>query len=694
MTIKRIFKNRWPQALARHLRAVLHLRPKLLLCLAGLSLLSILIGAVWVRHQAQRSLAEERARQARQEFIPFEKSRRTTLARPEIKFWQNIENTRAVIRFQDSYFAATDGGLVQFSTDGNTLRHYTVLDGLTESDLTGLAVFDSKLFIGTATEGLLSFDGEGFESYRWLDRKAQAITDMLSDSGRLLIGTFGGGLIEFDGQRFTELKAGAEHTRLRGVNCLSKYGARLYVGTFDDGLWLLEAGRWLHFEAADGLASNRVVGVVVVGENVFVASDFGLAIAKTASLSGASPTEQKSFRTLATLPSLTSMIAYENLLLLSKDNGELLALETEAAARASAPVKNLNWPKPDDVAGSSLKIIDDRLWLLSSRGIWQAQEDAFTEKRAQLSLTRFGQTGESQALTSNVINALALDRDGKFWAGNFRRGIDVLSTEGKRLVHLESEAIREVNFLLPESGAGSSVLAATSQGIVRFDDQLRGTSTSKAEGLPSNSVMHLALAESTTSSATKSPDNTGGLVLATGCGLAINQQGRWRALTNVQGLPSDQVYTTLLFKRSLFVGTLGGLAEVDAGRVVRVFKDSNSKLTHNWVTALCAAGERLFIGTYGGGVFELAASNDLHGFTEEIGTPVVNPNAMWSDGELLFVGTLDGAWVFDLHLQKWTHLKDELPSRTVLSITGDARFVYFGTTNGIARVDKSYLTGI
>jgi ligand-binding sensor domain-containing protein len=64
---------------------------------------------------------------------------------------------------------------------------------------------------------------------------------------------------------------------------------------------------------------------------------------------------------------------------------------------------------------------------------------------------------------------------------------------------------------------------------------------------------------------------------------------------------------------------------------------------------------------------------------------------MWSDGEMLFVGTLDGAWAFDLHLQKWTHLKDELPSQTVLSITGDEKHVYFGTTNGIARVEKSYL---
>jgi ligand-binding sensor domain-containing protein len=69
---------------------------------------------------------------------------------------------------------------------------------------------------------------------------------------------------------------------------------------------------------------------------------------------------------------------------------------------------------------------------------------------------------------------------------------------------------------------------------------------------------------------------------------------------------------------------------------------------------------------------------------------VVNPNAMWSDGARLYVGTLDGALMFDLHLQKWTRIVAELPSRTVLSITGDERFVYFGTTSGIARIERSY----
>jgi hypothetical protein len=35
-------------------------------------------------------------------------------------------------------------------------------------------------------------------------------------------------------------------------------------------------------------------------------------------------------------------------------------------------------------------------------------------------------------------------------------------------------------------------------------------------------------------------------------------------------------------------------------------------------------------------------------------------------------------------------VKSELPSRNVLSITGSDNYVYFGTTGGIARIERSY----
>ena len=68
----------------------------------------------------------------------------------------------------------------------------------------------------------------------------------------------------------------------------------------------------------------------------------------------------------------------------------------------------------------------------------------------------------------------------------------------------------------------------------------------------------------------------------------------------------------------------------------------------------------------------------------------VNPNAIFSNEKKLFVGTLDGAWILDFDSQKWTHLTNDLPSKVVLSICGDTENIFFGTTNGIAKINKKY----
>jgi ligand-binding sensor domain-containing protein len=213
--------------------------------------------------------------------------------------------------------------------------------------------------------------------------------------------------------------------------------------------------------------------------------------------------------------------------------------------------------------------------------------------------------------------------------------------------------------------------------VTRFDNFLRAETLTKNEGLLSNSVMHVAASEKES-------------FFATSRGLSVMANNRLRGLTSVNGLPSDNVYAAVFYKNAVFVATLGGLAQIENGRVVRTFKDSNSKLTNNWVSALCEARGRLFLGTYGGGVLELTAAGELHSFAGEIGKFAVNPNAMFADAGRLYVGTLGGAFVLDLSSQKWSRLSDELPSKTVLSIAGDDQSVYFGTTSGIARINKNF----
>lgn len=648
-----------------------------LILVAGVALFAGLLGAWLVRQRAENSLTEERSQLEKQSFIPFELKSYSPINNPAISIWQSYKTTRAIEKFNHSIFVATDGGLVEFDNAGKLLHHYTTLAGLPESDLLSLATFNSKLFIGTRTSGLVAFDGTHFEGYRWTDRVAQSIDALLSDSGRLLIGTRAGGLIAFDGSQFKEIKAGAERERLLEITQLSRNDVRLFVGTFSDGVWTEEGARWSHFTTTDGLLSNRVVGMVADEENLFVASDYGLVTAPLANLESG----QSRFLSVAVLPSLSSLVHNDGKLVLCKDNSETFGLRTDldfSHLRRTIPAI---WNKVNALTGSRLATLGNDLWLLSNDGLYQA-----VVNQSDSSVIRFSRWGETrQPLTSNLISALSVDSQGRLWAGTFRNGIDVLGPPGNLTAHIESESVREINSLV-EDVTSQKMLATSSAGLLTFDTNLRATEhLSAADGLLSNSIMQVTHLND---------DNRrlDGAVLAfaTSKGLSLGVPGKFRGVTTVQGLPSNSLYAVLDQAGKLYVGTLGGLAVLEDGRVSRVFKDTNSKLTPNWVTALCAVGPRLFVGTYGGGVFELTASGELRSFLSDTGRAVVNPNAMWSDGVRLFVGTLDGALVFDLNSQQWTRLNSEMPARTVLSITGDEKYVYFGTTAGIARIGRRY----
>jgi ligand-binding sensor domain-containing protein len=685
---------KWPLNQIKQLTALapaaafLKSRRRSLIALVLLIAITVLIAGLMVKRRADRELESARALSEARMFAPFEKESLRAFTGGGVELIQSSRAIRGLAQFNGSVFAATGGGLVEFDEEGKTKRRYTTLDGLPESDLTSIAVFNSKLFIGSNSQGLIVFDGKRFERYRWTDRDAQAVKVLLEDRGRLLIGTFAGGLLEFDGGRFREIKAESDQegkegqTRLAGITCLIADGARLFVGTFADGLWVNDSDRWAHFTIAEGLPSNRVVGIVYDSDQVIVASDFGVALSDPSSL-------QRRFQTIATLPELSSAVRYGADILLCKDGGEMFRLGSDKRNSTRIQLSPVDWKRPESLSSCQLAAfakgkqpMGETLWLMSGEGMWRL---GWQDERLSGSprVSRFGETSNqtSGALKSNVVSALAFDDLGRLWAGSFRDGIDVIAPDGFRITHLESETVREINALVWD-GSSKRMLAATAQGLIRFDGSFGSERLSRADGLLSDSVMGAAVIQGGAH-----PD----LALATGRGLSLGDAKRFRGLTTVQGLPDNGVYSVLSHREFIYAGTRGGLAQIAGGRIVRVFKDSNSKLSHNWTQALCAVGPRLFIGTYGGGVFELTAAGDLVSFASETGRQMINQNAMASDGERLYVGSLDGAWVLDLRSQKWIRLKDELPSSGVLSVAVDAERVYFGATGGIARIEKAYL---
>lgn len=588
----------------------------LILCVAGFQIYRIY-------QDAESKLAKERSRLKEQNIVTFEKVRLTPHSQNFVQIIQNTSDTRDLIHFQDSYFAATDGGLLQLSPEGKLIKHWTVLDGLTESDLTSLTVFDAKLFIGTRTTGIVTFDGENFIQFRFTECETQAITNFLNDNGRLLIGTFNGGLLEFDGKVFREIKA--ENQTLKTITFLEKDNATLFVGTFNNGLWIYENDIWKHFTTIEVLPSNRVIGVVKNGENLLVATDFGLSVL-----------ENDKFRTIKILPMISSLEKYEDQIYVSTENGEFFIFDRQ--------LKELR--ETANVEKSRLIRMDNQLFLLTDHGIFR-------------DFKPFPQTDNNE-LANNFATSIAFDKNGNLWAGTFRHGIDVFTAEGKKIKHIEDNNVREINYLQLQN---NEIFAATSKGLWKVKSDF------STENIKQGSIIHF------------SAD-----AVATNKGLKIGE----KLFTNVNGLPSNSTYTTLQVGKKLYVGTLGGLAEIQQNKIVKTFTDANSKLTNNWITSLCLANERLFIGTYGGGILELMPSGELHDFSNEIGKFVVNPNAIFSDNERLYVGTLNGAKVLNFQTNKWSTIKDVLPSESVFAINEHNGSIYFATTSGIAKVDRSY----
>lgn len=643
----------------------------LVILFACLGLLLCLIAAFSILEHTQQTIELERAKLANQDEILFEKIPHQPHFNPFVSFLQNTQNIRTVEKFQDSYFAATDGGLLQLTKEGKLIRHFTVLDGLPESDLLSLAVFGSELFIGTNTKGLVSFDGKNFSGFQLKDHETQGITDLMADDRRLLIGTFAGGLLEFDGKHFREIKT-QDGKRIEGVNCLDRdQDSRLYVGTFADGLWVAENGNWNQFTTENGLLSNRVAGIERIGKQLFVGTDLG--VMKT-NLSDLSHPSGKLFYQSADLPTLSGLVKKNDEILLTQDDGSIFTLKDAQNLLTSSSLTPIDWKKPKNLTNFRPLAVDDKIWFVGTGGIWQTPADI----SGHLLPTPFGDLTNRSMPTSNVVSALTLDANSRLWVGNFRRGIDIFSAKGKKLEHLETEVLKEINFLGP---IDKGVLAATSKGAVRFENDLKSSLLSREGELPSNSITHISQKSSTKNSAE---------VFSTGKGLWLKEGSVSRGFSTLNGLPSNTISTTFFTPNSLLVGTLGGMAVIENGKVSRVYKGSNSPLKNNWVTSFCPTGSRIFAGTYGGGIYELLPSGELRSFENETGKVFVNPNAMFSNGEKLFVGTLRGALVLDLKTEKWTRITEVLPSEVVLSINGNAENVFFGTTGGIARINQKF----
>src|SRR5579864_5602207 len=182
------------------------------------------------------------------------------------------------IGFNGHFYIAGPAGLAQYD-DGVLTAQFRPGMELPPAPIVALATgiagdsHSPELWIATAGEGLVAFDGRRFRQIRAEDANTRKLTSLRAlDTGRILMGTEKSGILLYDGR---ELKP--FHESLAGIHVTALAGdeANLWIGTIDRGLLHWKAGA---LETIDGeLPDKQILSIALEGETVYAGTGLGVA---------------------------------------------------------------------------------------------------------------------------------------------------------------------------------------------------------------------------------------------------------------------------------------------------------------------------------------------------------------------------------------------------------------------------------
>jgi ligand-binding sensor domain-containing protein len=564
------------------------------------------------------------------------------------------------ITYNGHLYVAGPAGLTEYD-NGIAFAHYRAGIELPPAPITALAVGlagDSRapeLWIATAGEGLVAFDGRAFRQVRADDARYRKLTSLLAlDTGRILIGTEKAGVLVYDGR---DLKPYHPSLADIPVTVLAGDEASLWIGTIDRGLLHWKAGALEII--ADSLPDKQILSLAVVsekaGESVYAGTGLGVAEIR----------DGKVTRTLAQGYFAQSLLAPDG-----KNDGKLW-VGTLDEGLVSVPLAAR--PGRDTRARSSAcencsirKIlrVDNDVYALATDSLWRGNEQIIRK--------------EDGVLADRNITALSMDSTGRLWVGYFDRGLQVLDPGGARGSVFEDDHLFCVNRIAHDQARGVSAVA-TANGLVMFDSStVRRRVITKEDGLIANQVTDVVLR----------PD--GSAIAATPAGVSFIDASGISSIYAFQGLVNNHVYALASDGARTLAGTLGGLSILDGPIVKASFTTSNSALKHNWVTAIVKSGSDWFIGTYGAGVLRMDSTGRMESFADLRGQIEINSNAMAVTDRAVFAGTLDrGLAVYNVASQRWNFWTRGLPSSNVTAVEARGGVLYIGTDNGLVKVPET-----
>lgn len=563
-------------------------------------------------------------------------------------------------RFQDHLFIAGPAKLLEYSPEGTLIRQYLVGTDLPGSPLIALAsavLADShepELVVATSNAGILLFNGRVFRQIVPESSDARDITAILpTASGHLLLGTKKRGVLLYDGTRITVL-----HPILDNLHVTTLAGTEtdLWVGTLNKGVLRLHGGEVDGFTESEGLPDAQVLSLATSGNTTYAGTATGVAVFEQGRFS----------HTLASGVLATALLATPKLLYVGSEDEGVIAIPLEGRR------PNLDHREADQLAEvRQLFMSGDAAFALARGGVYRKDAHAFGWQRVLES------TGA--VLTDRNISALAADRNGQLWIGYFDRGLDILGADNGRVRHVEDEHVFCVNRILVDPGS-AGIDVATANGLVRFDASgSEQQILTRADGLIADHVTDVV-------------PYGNGLAVATPAGLTFLDASGARSMYAFHGLVNNHVYALGASGNELMAGTLGGLSELERGDVKLNYTTATSNLKHNWITAVSKVGSEWMVGTYGAGVLGLDSSGRFHSFQTASGPIEINPNALLVTNDYVLAGSLgSGLYLYDRQSERWSVIRDGLPSLNVTAFAATNGYIYIGTDNGLVRIPEQKL---
>jgi ligand-binding sensor domain-containing protein len=560
---------------------------------------------------------------------------------------------RDIAAYKDMIAVSARSGVFLYERSGKLVRSYRSGFELPSAEIGAMSVgvvagsAEPELLIATRGEGLLVFNGAGFRQILPSDSELRFITSVLPlESGRVLLGTEHRGLLLFDGRR---LALFSDRIKAEHLTALAGTEGDLWIGTLAGGAFHYHGGQM--DELLAGLPDPQVLSISAGNGLAYIGTPLGVVEFRNGQRA----------RTLAD--------GFFTRSLAGKGSALFAGTEDEGILDVMAPARLASSESPR-IPILRLANLEGELYAVSESAVYRLDSSP-GRWRSVLG-------GETSLMADRNVAALAIS-GGRLWIGYFDHGLDIMDGYLEHSVHHENDTLFCVNRIVPDSNHARTAVA-TANGLVFFDSagqprQIMG----RKDGFLSDHVTDVAF-------------NNEDMVVATPAGLSFVNRSGVQSLYVFNGLVNNHVYAVATLGAQTIAGTLGGASLLDGDRIRVNYTTSNSRLKHNWITALARVGDDWFAGTYGAGVMRLDSSGEWRSFTSLKEGLIINPNALAVSGGKVYAGTLDeGLLLFDRASGRWTNRIIGLPSKNVTALAVGVGCLYVGTDNGLVRIAEGVL---